>query len=432
MKAIVVGSGPGGATATRKLAQAGFDVVLLEAGKPFRPLTHKISWLSSFRGSFLIKDESSIRRVFPHYQTHRPSGDLAIFVGVTEGGCSSIACGCMVRAERGLKEIGLDLTPEYEELERQLPICPYPRESWRPLSQKMFDQAQALGLNPQPTPHVCDQNRCVGCGYCELGCQTGAKWDSRQLYRDLLGKGVTLRTDCRVQKVFVEGGRATGVLVSQGSRGERLEGDVVVLSAGGIGTAQILRASGLPVQDKLWVDVLLTVGGVCKDARMLCEPPMIWYSKQDHYIISPYFDLLSYWFYKPWKDVPAQNRVGMMIKLADTEGGSVSADGTITKDLTDLDRQRLTEAKGKAQTLMEASGVSGPFVDGMVHGGHIGGTVALAAQDVASMHPAGLPRGLWVADLSLAPRSQGMPTMLTTQALALRVAKHIIQETQKR
>jgi choline dehydrogenase-like flavoprotein len=79
---------------------------------------------------------------------------------------------------------------------------------------------------------------------------------------------------------------------------------------------------------------------------------------------------------------------------------------------------------------MEASGLSGPFVNGMVHGGHLGGTVPLTKADVESMHPSGLPKNLWVADLSLLPRSQGLPTMLTAAALALKVAKKIAEQKQ--
>lgn len=41
------------------------------------------------------------------------------------------------------------------------------------------------------------------------------------------------------------------------------------------------------------------------------------------------------------------------------------------------------------------------------------------------MKPSWLPDGLWVADLSLAPHSQGLPTILLTAALALRVARNI-------
>ena len=65
MKAIVVGSGAGGAVAARELAKNGFEVTILEAGKPFKPLSHKVTWLSPLRGSWLLKDECSINYVFP-------------------------------------------------------------------------------------------------------------------------------------------------------------------------------------------------------------------------------------------------------------------------------------------------------------------------------------------------------------------------------
>jgi choline dehydrogenase-like flavoprotein len=425
MKAIVVGSGAGGGVAASQLAKNGFEVLVLEAGKPFSPLTHKVAWLSGLRGTRLLKDEGASKRIFPHYETTRGGEDLVIFRGVTEGGSTAINCGNMVRAERGLKEIGLDLTSEYEEIENSLTIAPVPRERWRPLTQRMFDQAIQLGYMPMPTPKAVDMEKCVGCGYCELGCVTGAKWDSRRQYRDLLGKGVLVETGRAVQKVVVEDGRARGVLVSHGKSVERLDVDVVVLSAGGVGTAQILRASDLPPKDNLWVDIVLTVGGISKGAKMLNEAPMVWYIKQENYILSPYFDLLSFWFHKSWKDVSAENRVGMMVKLADVEQGSVGADGTVTKRLTNVDRQRLAESKRKATEIMESSGVEGPFVDGMINGGHLGGTVPLTREDVKTMHPSWLPEGLWVADLSLMPRSQGMPTMLTIAALALKVTKNI-------
>jgi ferredoxin len=334
----------------------------------------------------------------------------------------------MVRAERGLAEIGLDVTPEFEEIESRLTINPIPRERWRPLSQKMFDEAEKIGHTPKPTPKVVNLQECAGCGYCELGCVTGAKWDSRGCYQELLGKGITLKTNSPVKKVLVENGSATGVLVSSGSSFERVSADIVVLSAGGIGTAQILRASDLPVHNNLWVDIVLTVGGVSKNAKMLNEPPMAWFIKKENYILSPYFDLLSYWFHNPWKDVPAENRVGMMIKLADIEQGFVASNGTVTKSLTEVDKQRLEGAKVEAREIMETSGVTGPFVDGMIHGGHLGGTVPLTKEDAETMHPSGMPKNLWVADLSLMPRSQGLPTMLTTAALALRVAKKIVNE----
>ena len=175
-------------------------------------------------------------------------------------------------------------------------------------------------------------------------------------------------------KSYLNSGKARGVVVSNGISTQKVHADIVVLSAGGIGTAQILKASGLPAQDKLWVDVVLTVGGVAKGSRMLNESPMAWFIKRSNYILSPYFDILSYWFHKPWRDVSVQDRVGMMIKLADAEQGTVSADGTVTKTLTQADYKSLDKARAEAMQVMEASGVMGPYVDGMVHGGHLGGT----------------------------------------------------------
>ncbi|MGZ4919737.1 MAG: hypothetical protein ACXV5D_05635 [Halobacteriota archaeon] len=118
----------------------------------------------------------------------------------------------------------------------------------------------------------------------------------------------------------------------------------------------------------------------------------------------------------------------MMIKLADTEQGAVNLDGTVTKSLTPVDCERLETAKVEAKEIMKASGVTGPFVDGMIHGGHLGGTVPLTEDDVETMHPSSLPQDLWVADLSLMPRSQGLPTMLTAAALSARVASKIAEE----
>jgi hypothetical protein len=429
LKAIVVGSGAGGAVVACELANKGFEVTILEAGKPFSPLTHMISRLSSLRGSLFLKDETSIERIFPHYDVIHTSEELHIFRGVTEGGCTCVSCGNMVRAENGLKEIGLDLSNEFEVIEKSLTITTVPKEQWRPLTQKMFEKAEELGYSPKPTPKVTTGKKCAECGYCELGCVTGAKWDSRHLYSNLLGKGITLLTNHRVQSVTIEGNRAKGVLVIHPLSTERIDADVIVLSAGGIGTAQILKSSGLQAKDNLWVDIVLTVGGIAKGAQMLKEPPMVWFAKKDNYILSPYFDILSYWFHKPWKNVSTEDRVGMMIKLADTENGTVNQDGTVIKSLTNLDRERLEKGKENAEEIMKASGVSGPFVDGMIHGGHLGGTVPLTKQDVETMHPDMLPENLWVADLSLLPRSQGLPTILTTSALALRVAKRITQES---
>jgi choline dehydrogenase-like flavoprotein len=428
MRAIVVGTGAGGATAARELALRGFEVVVLEAGPQFKPFTRNLGWAAPLRRAGLLGGERTISRIFSAMEARRSSKELVLVRGLATGGCTAISCGNIVRADNGLKELGLDLTPEFNELEKLVGVSTVPRERWRPTSGKMFDAAEQLGLAPAPTPKAVNIDRCVSCGMCELGCATGARWDSRRFLAEVLRHGGTVRTGMPVRKILVENGAAQGVLAGPKRSPEKISGDIVVLSAGGIGDARLLKASGLSAEDRLWADIVLTVGGVSRGARMLEEPPMVWFAKRDGFILSPYFDVLSHWFHGAWRSVTVHNRVGMMVKLADEANGAVFADGTVEKAVSPADQKRLDRAAEEARLIMESSGVEGPFVRGMLNGGHFGGTVPLSKQDVTTMHPSVLPEGLWVADLSLAPRSQGMPTMLVAAALALRVAKAISQK----
>lgn len=428
MKAIVVGSGAGGATAARELQSRGFEVLVLEAGPPFKPFTRHISWAEPLRRWGLMGGEGTFKNLFPPMDIQRSSPELILVRGLATGGSTNLSCGNLIRADRGLEDIGLDLTPEYDELEGELNPQPIPKENWRPVTQDMFQSARELGLNPQPTPKVVDTSRCNFCGLCELGCSRGARWDSRKFLTEALRKGATLKSRSPVKKVITSEGRVTGV---QTRNNTKYNADVVVLSAGGIGTAQILKNSRLKAEDHLWADIVLTLGGVLKDARQLEEPPMAWYTQEDDYILSPYPDILSHYFHKPWRKVSIQDRVGLMVKLADTEEGAVYADGKVDKHLTGHDQELLDLAIRQAQEVMEGAGVSGPFFRGVPNGGHLGGTVPLMKEDVANMRPSWLPEGLWVADLSLAPSSQGLPTILLTAALALRVARNILKTAAK-
>ena len=425
MRIIVVGSGAGGATAARELSSMGHDVLVLEAGKPFQPLPRRIVWADRLRGVGLLGGEKTIDLVFTHVSSLRSSADLVLLRGVTTGGSTTISCGNAVRAENGLNEIGLDLSREYREIEDILKPTTIPRSRWRPVTQGMYDSAEDLGLEPTPTPKMVDMNKCVSCGLCEMGCKTGARWTAMSLFKDIEACGGRILTGSPVNRVIVEGGKARGVEVAAGGSIRRHEADAVVLAAGGIGTAQILEASGIPSADKLWVDVVLTLGGVLKDARQMWENPMAWHVKQPDYTLSPYPDILSHMFHKPWRGVPAGDRVGVMVKMADDQNGSVDANGVVHKELTGADRARLAEGVDFAESIMRGTGVNEPFVEGMLNGGHLGGTVPLSRDDVQSMRPSWLPEGLWVADLSLLPKSQGLPTIMTTMALALRVSRKL-------
>lgn len=119
MKAIIVGSGAGGGTAALELTLKGYEVVILEAGKPFKPFTRRLTMIEPLRRIGLLGDEKTIERLFPHMNLTRSHKNMVLVRGITTGGSTVISCGNMVRADRGLKCIGLDLTPEFEELEKK-------------------------------------------------------------------------------------------------------------------------------------------------------------------------------------------------------------------------------------------------------------------------------------------------------------------------
>lgn len=428
--AIVVGSGAGGSTVARELAHNGFNVTIIEAGSSFSYLNRAFRFAYPLARLGLIGDEETITRFFPHMKTDRVSKNLVVIRGQTTGGSTTLSCGNIVRTDRGLRKMGLNLTPEFEELERAIDVKTIPFNEWRPLTLRMYDAAKKLGLDPIPTPKAVDIEKCVSCGLCELGCATNAKWDARRFLDEAIGNGASLLTETVAEKLIIENDQVKGLKAKKGRENFTFYADVVVLAGGGAGTAQLLKASSLGVSDTLWLDIVATLGGVSKGAKQLNELPMLWFTKQQDYILSPYVDVLSVWFHRPWRKISLDNRVGLMVKLADSANGVVSEDGSISKELTARDLEKMDEGLTLAKQVMLGAGVKKPFVIGMLNGGHIGGTVPLSKKDVASMRPSYLPENLWIADLSLVPSSQGMPTILLASALALRVARKIIGSNQ--
>ena len=412
--------------AARRLQMSGAEVSILEAGEPFKAMTRKVLHADVLRRTGLLGSERTISLLFPHLRTSR-SGDLVMVRGLGAGGCTVLSCGNMVPTDRGLKEIGLDLAPEFAEIGALVPTCTVPRERWRPTTGDMFDAAARLGFSPVPTPKAVDLDSCRGCGMCELGCSSGARWDSRAWVDDAVRNSASVHYGHRVLQVLVENGRVVGAKAMSPSGEVMIKADRIVLAAGGIGTAQILRRSGIEVSDTLWVDPVIAFGGVKKGARQLEEVPMAWYSRNEDFMISPYLDLLSHFFHPSWRKVGIGDRVGVMIKLADEANGRVDADGNVVKTLSAKDEENIADAAHKVKSIMSDAGVRDPFSKGMINGGHLGGTLPLRREDVATMRPGGLPDNLWIADLSLVPRSQGMPTMMLAAALSLRVSRAMIE-----
>jgi choline dehydrogenase-like flavoprotein len=419
-RAIVVGSGAGGATIAREL-QGAFDVTVLEAGGEFRPLGFDLQTLERIKRVGLLRDEREIQWFQPAMRTRRASDGMILVNGTGVGGSTTVATGNGVRVDRDLQALGIDLDPEFESAYHEIPIGTTHQRRWRESTRELFDTCQHLGLSPSPMPKMGDAERCLRCGRCVLGCRPGAKWDSRRYLDDAVEHGATLVSGCQVERLLVDGDCARGVVARRGWRRDFLAADLVILAAGGFGTPPILHASGIPTEPRLFVDPVLVVAAEWKDALQCREISMPFVVQRDGFIISPYFDYLSFLFNPAWH-YPAADILPLMIKVADCETGTVR-NGRILKRLTPEDHAKLRQGVDLCTRILTRVGVreDAIFV-GTLNAGHPGGTLPLTPQSAESFHDPRLPANVYVADASLFPHSLGNPPILTIVAMAKRIA----------
>ena len=341
-RAIVVGSGAGGAAVAREL-QGTYQVTILEAGRGFRPLSLSVPWMERLRRWGLLFHERVIELAFPAMRVRRTAEGMVIVNGAGLGGTTTLSAGNALRSDEALREIGIRLDREFGELAREVPASTAHQRTWSAPTRRLFEISERLGLQPRPTPKMIDDRRCRRCGRCVLGCPYGAKWDSRRFLGQAIGNGARLLSGARVRKVVIRDGRAVGVRARIGVRTAFFPADLVVLCAGGLGTPALLERSGIPCEPRLFVDPVLCVAAPWPGSRQHRELPMPFVVQRPGYIISPYFDYLSFLFNKRWRQ-PADQVMGLMIKLADSEQGRVAPRGrSLDKTLTVKDRLTIVE-----------------------------------------------------------------------------------------
>jgi choline dehydrogenase-like flavoprotein len=243
---VVVGSGAGGGVVAGELAQRGRDVLLLEAGPHLTAAdfdrweakaTHELWWPIRFG---LL-----------------PDGDVVAFLaGRCVGGTTTINTKVALRAhardvakwhpETGLTSDGstpfsfADLEPYYDRVEQRLGVRE--RSDWQPCVRTIEAGFRALGHELEPVTSYTDGN-CMHCGSCLQGCPTNAGKSTANTYiADAWARGLLeLRPNSHVDRVLIEGGRATGVEYA----GQTVRADTVVVAGGALNTPQLLRRSGL-------------------------------------------------------------------------------------------------------------------------------------------------------------------------------------------
>ncbi len=414
--AIVAGSGPGGATVSRELARAGKRVLLLEWGG--RP---------EIRGSFL-QLAGMVRR--PGRGVLFTPDGLALFRNVTTGGSTmSYYATAWEPPVAELRRYGIDISRELEELRRELPITDLPDELIGPFARRILTSARELGYEWGKLKKFVYPEKCrPDCDKCIYGCPHGAKWTARMYAEEAVGSGATLLNAARVTRVLVENGKAAGVEFRAAGRLRKALAPQVVLSAGGIGSPLILRASGIEAAGRdFFFDPLVGVFGAVEGLKGGREFPMAagCHFEEDGYILSDYnlpaplyaaFACETLRFDRAFSH---GRTLQIMVKARDPLGGRLTDRGGVRKRLSSADKARLRHGCERAKGILRRAGAKSIFTTWYI-AAHPGGTVKVG--DLVDSNLQTEIENLYVCDCSVIPAAWGLPPVFTILCLARRLA----------
>ena len=238
----VVGSGAGGGVTAAVLAEAGLDVVVLEAGGHYE------------EGDFDGAELDGLRRLY-HGRGTTATDDQGI--GILAGAClgggtvvnytTSFRTPDEIRAEWG----GVFETDAFDgALDAVCARLAVNTDHNRPSKREEIVSRglHSLGWHEGRMPRNvrgCDQDGV--CGYCAYGCPLGAKHSTARTWLvDAQAAGARILVRTKAQRVLLQGGRARGVAAATADgHGVTVRSRAVVAACGAIETPALLLRSGV-------------------------------------------------------------------------------------------------------------------------------------------------------------------------------------------
>jgi choline dehydrogenase-like flavoprotein len=272
-------------------------------------------------------------------------------------------------------------------------------------------------------PKAIREEDCIQCGKCAFGCPVNAKWSARDFIDEAIEAGATLISDAEVVDIVLCNMEACGIRYMKDGEEKVLRTDKIVLSAGAIGSAMLLKNMGLTgIARELFFDPFVTVGGYLKDVNFNTEVQMAGLVVGKNFVISPHFSSFireNIPFECEDKDI-----LSVMVKTRDDAKGYVHSDGFVNKVNTINDIRYLAEGAATAGFILEKAGVDPKTIGSTVYrGAHPGGTAAIGK--VVDINLETEIPNLYVCDASVLPIAPGKPPILTILALSKRLADYL-------
>ena len=420
---IVVGSGPGGATVARELSLKRKKVLIVERGD-HKPYTGKAPY-------------SAMDLLFPGKSLLITPQLLGVVRGITTGGSTIFYyAACFPVPVGTFKAYGIDLSQEVEDLRRELPIAPLKDEMIGPMAKRIMDAALDLGYGWRKIDKFMYQDRWrPEYSFSHYGDPYNVKWSARMYVEEALQNGARLVENARVVRVIFESGKAVGVVYRKNGATQKVFAPRIVISAGGIGSPVILRASGMKEAGyDFFFDPLIGVRGIVKDSDVpLSEIPMSCgvHLEDEGYIMtdmshpSAVSAFVAAASLRPGQIFSRRNTLQIMVKVRDELGGRLTDRGGIRKMLGQSEKHKLKNGCERARKILKKAGARDIFRTNLL-AAHPGGTVKvghLLDSNLKTEYD-----NLYVCDCSVIPVSWGLPPTSTIIALGKRLAKHLSQE----